>query len=109
MRVLFDHNTPAPLRYALTGCAVETMAERGWQELSNGKLLAAAEQAGFDVFFTADKGCVYQQNVTERALGVVVLSRGNWPDLKVNGPKILEAVRSCVKGQCVFVVCAPRE
>lgn len=47
MRIILDHNTPAPVRYWLIGHAVETAYERGWAELINGELLAAAEAAGF--------------------------------------------------------------
>ena len=61
MRVLFDHNTPAPLRYSLAGHKVETAFERGWAELTNGALLETAEVAGFDVMITTDKGIRYQQ------------------------------------------------
>lgn len=55
MRILLDHNTPAPLRYWLVGHQVETAYERGWAELTNGELLCAAEEAAFDVLITTDK------------------------------------------------------
>jgi hypothetical protein len=47
MRILFDQGTPVPLRDALTGHTVETTYERGWDRMSNGDLLTAAETAGF--------------------------------------------------------------
>ena len=56
MRMLFDHNTPLPLRYSLIGHEVATTAERGWERLTNGKLLEAAEAAAFKLLLTADKG-----------------------------------------------------
>ena len=56
MRVLFDHNTPVPLRYSLRNDTVATAGECGWDRLSNGNLLDAAERAGFDILLTADKG-----------------------------------------------------
>ena len=59
MRILLDHNTPAPLRYWLLGHQVETAYERGWAELTNGDLLRIAEEAGFDVMITTDKGIRY--------------------------------------------------
>jgi hypothetical protein len=52
MRILFDHNTPAPLRYSLNNYTVATTAECGWDRLTNGKLLDAAEKAGFDILLT---------------------------------------------------------
>jgi len=54
MLVLFDHSTPAPLRYALKAHTVVEAVERGWERLANGALLQEAEAAGFDVFITAD-------------------------------------------------------
>ena len=46
MRILFDHSTPRPLRGYLAGHDVDTAAEQGWAELSNGELLDSAEDAG---------------------------------------------------------------
>ncbi len=57
MRILFDQGTPVPLRELLGSHQVETAFERGWSTLTNGELLAAAEQEGFDVFLTAIACC----------------------------------------------------
>ncbi|HEY7338528.1 MAG TPA: hypothetical protein VH639_26815 [Bryobacteraceae bacterium] len=73
MRILLDHSTPAPLRYWLLGHNVETAYERGWAELTNGELLRAAEDDGFDAMITADKRIRYQQNLAGRRLALVVL------------------------------------
>ena len=42
----------------------------------NGDLLAAAEDAAFDVIVTSDKSIKYQQNLTNRKIALVVLSQG---------------------------------
>jgi hypothetical protein len=60
MLVLFDQSTPVRLRTALVGHRVETAAQRGWDTLTNGDLLEAAEDAGFEVFVTSDKNIRYQ-------------------------------------------------
>jgi hypothetical protein len=70
MRILLDHNTPAPLRYALRGHQVETAYERGWAELQNGDLIAETESAGFDLLITTDQGIRYQQNWADRSLAL---------------------------------------
>ncbi len=49
MRILFDQGTPVPLREALVGHVVETAYEHGWSDVSNGELLAVAEDASFDL------------------------------------------------------------
>ena len=61
MRILFDQGTPVPLRKILTSHQVETAFERGWSTLTNGELLAAAEQEGFEVFVTTDRNLQDQQ------------------------------------------------
>jgi len=48
MLVLFDHGTPRGLARALQGHTVKEARAQGWDTLSNGDLLNAAEKAGFD-------------------------------------------------------------
>jgi len=105
MRILFDHNVPLPLRHSLRSHAVETAGERGWQHLTNGELLDAAEAEGFDILLTADKGFQHQLNLKGRRTAVIILSRGNWPDVKVNIPMILVAIGNAKGGTSTLVVC----
>ena len=44
----------------------------------NGELLRAAEEAGFEVFLTTDKNLVYQQNLGNRKIAIVVLGKSRW-------------------------------
>ena len=96
---------PPPLRYSLGGYTTETTAERGWQRFTNGELLNAAEAAGFDILLTADKGFLHEQNLSQRRIAIVIMSRGNWPDVKVNISKILHALRTAEGGTCTLVDC----
>ncbi len=57
----------------LEGHTVSTAFRQGWDKLKNGELLAAAEQAGFDLFLTTDKNMRYQQNLSDRKIAIVVL------------------------------------
>jgi hypothetical protein len=70
----------------------------GWRELTNGDLLSAAEQAGFDVMLTADTNLRYQQNLSERRISIVVLSTNAWPSLRDHAEKIAEAVDAAMPG-----------
>ncbi len=72
MKVLFDHNVPRKLRRHLRVYAVRTAEEMDWNELVNGQLLRAAEDAGFDMMLTADQSIAYQQNLKGRKLALVV-------------------------------------
>lgn len=49
----------------------------GWAALTNGELLNAAEQAGFDVMLTADSNIKNQQNLAGRTVSVIVLRAPN--------------------------------
>jgi hypothetical protein len=94
MRILLDHNTPAPLRYASRGHQVETAYERGWAELQNGDLITEAESAGFDLLITTDQGIRYQQNWAARSLALLVLSTNDWTQLRRFKERIREVVDS---------------
>ena len=82
MKVLLDEDLPHKLRLALAGHEVLSVSYAGWAGLKNGTLLSAAEEAGFEVFLTADKSLPYQQNLKQRRIAIVVLSVQDWPFLK---------------------------
>ncbi len=83
---------------ALVAHIVETANERGWSELQNGDLIAAAEAAGFEVFVTTDRNLKYQQNLTGRRLAIVVLLTTSWPRLRQALPVVADAVDSATPG-----------
>jgi len=91
-RVLFDVNVPRPASRFLTRHTVQFADQRGWRELSNGDLLAAAEEAGFDVLLTADRNLQYQQNLTGRRIAIVALSTNQWATLRAHQDHIADAV-----------------
>jgi hypothetical protein len=55
MKILFDQGTPAPLRRALAEHEVETVFEKGWDQLKNGELLAIAMLNGYEVLVSTDQ------------------------------------------------------
>jgi hypothetical protein len=103
MLILFDHVTPAGIARFLKGHIVTKAKDLGWDRLSNGELLAKAEQAGFEVFVTADKNMRYQQNFTGRRIAIVVLSAPNWPIVKLRLEEIAAAVNAATTGSYVEV------
>lgn len=103
MRILLDHNVPVPPRHFLIGHEVETAYERGWAELTNGELLRAAEEAGFDAFLTTDQGIRYQQNLRERRLALVVLSTNDWTRIRGSTGAVVDAITRVVTGTVVEV------
>jgi hypothetical protein len=99
VRVLFDANTPAPLIRFLKKHQVTRADELGWQSLANGKLLAAAEEAGFDILVTCDQNMRYQQNLTGFRLSIVVLSTNHWPTLRLAGMRIASSIDFAQRGK----------
>ena len=97
MLILFDHGVPAPLLPHLIGHAVVRARGRGWERLSNGDLLAQAEQAGFEVFLTADKNIRYQQNLAGRKIAVIVLSTPQWPIVRLHVARIAAEVNAATQ------------
>jgi hypothetical protein len=98
MLVLFDHSTPAPLRFALKGHVIVEAVDRGWERLSNGALLREAEAAGFDLIVTADKNIPYQQNLTGRRIAIVVLGNAQWPVLRQHVERVVAIVNVAIPG-----------
>ena len=72
MRVLLDESLPRRLAREFSKAEVETVFDRGWSGLKNGKLLTQA-QSDFDCFVTADQNLQYQQNLVGFDIAVVVL------------------------------------
>ena len=98
MRVLFDQGTPVPLRNLLDSHHIETAYERGWSQLANGDLLAAAEQEGFEVFVTTDKNINSQQNLDRLPFAIVVLSSTSWPRIQTASDTVQLAVDAATPG-----------
>ncbi len=98
MVILFDHSVPRGVARALKGHVVTKAKDRGWSTLSNGSLLAAAEEAGFDLLVTADKNMRYQQNFTGRRIALIVLSTPQWPVVRLHLQRIAVAVDAATPG-----------
>jgi len=99
MRILFDQATRVPLRPFLVGHTVRTAAEEGWEKLSNGDLLRAVDEKGFNLLMTTDKNMPYQQNLAGRKIGVVVLSVQAWHQLRPYTQLVVDAVSAAKPGE----------
>jgi predicted nuclease of predicted toxin-antitoxin system len=101
VRILFDHCVPAPLRRVLRHHEVTLASEAGWQRLQNGRLIAAADEAGYDVLVSTDQNIRYQQSLTDRRIALLVLTTQNWPKLKPHAAKVATALDGIVPGSYV--------
>src|SRR5260370_12932856 len=73
MRVLLDECVPRKLKSTLTRYECRTVPEEGLAGKKNGELLSLAEDAGFDVFLTVDRGIEFQQNLQSRRIAVLLV------------------------------------
>jgi hypothetical protein len=103
MRVLFDNGIRRGVAAALSDHVVEEARSRGWDALTNGQLLDAAEAAGFEVFVTPDRNIRYQQNLLDRNIAIVVLGKARWKLIKNRVREIAKAVADAVPGNVVEV------
>lgn len=98
MKLLFDQGTPVPLRQYLKPHSVETAYARGWGNIRNGDLLSRAEAEGFDALVTTDQNIRYQQNLTGRKIGIVVLLTTSWPRIKKHTTEIALVINNLKQG-----------
>ena len=105
MRILLDEQLPRQLAPHLVGHDARTVHQEAWAGLKNGALLTRAEDAGFLVFLTGDQNLEFQQNISKRRLGVVVLCAVSnaLEDLLPLVPAGLTAIATVRPGQLIRV------
>lgn len=103
MRILLDQCTPIGIKRALGEHEVKTAAEQGWSTLLNGELLQVAENAGFEVFITADQNLVSQQNLRRLKLAITALNSTRWAGIEPQLDSIAIAVRNAQPGSYTLV------
>jgi len=105
VRLLLDEELPRHLARHLTGHQVRTVKQEGWAGVKNGVLLQRAEEAGVDVFVTADQNREVQQVLSRARLGVVVLAARilALEDLQPLVPAALAAIGRVGPGEVIRV------
>jgi hypothetical protein len=105
MRVLLDECVPRKLKGSLTGHECHTVPEEGMAGKRNGELLARAEEAGFDVFLSVDRGIEFQQNLQSRNIAVIIVRArsSRLADLLPLVPEILRRIDNLRPGEVIRV------
>jgi hypothetical protein len=99
MLILFDQGTPRGIARALSGHTVITAYARGWDKLTNGVLLNAAEEATVDLLLTTDRRIRHQQNLSGRKIAILVLTgTTKWSRVRLCLERILVAVDAATPG-----------
>ncbi len=101
MKILLDECVTKKLKPLLSAFDVITVAEMGFSGLKNGKLLAATQEASFDILLTIDKNMDYQQNISKFKLSVVVfdVKNSNIKYLQPLIPQLNQLIASIEKGK----------
>jgi hypothetical protein len=103
MKILFDQGTPLPLSRHLSGHTVETCVDRGWSQVQNGALLAAAESACFEMIVTTDQSLKYQHNLAGRTIAIVVLLSTSWRRMRPHLVRITQTIDAVKPGEYVEI------
>jgi predicted nuclease of predicted toxin-antitoxin system len=105
MRLLIDECIDERLRHRFPDHHCQTARYANLAGLKNGRLLEAAEDAGFDVLITVDQNIPDQQNLTRRRIAVLILCgpTNRLRDLTLLVPAAIFALASIRPGDCVKV------
>lgn len=105
MRILVDECVDERLRLLFPGHECETARFANLAGLKNGRLLEAAEEAGFDVLITVDQNIPDQQNLSRRKIALVILCgpTNRLRDLALLAPAAIAAMGSIGRGDVVRI------
>jgi predicted nuclease of predicted toxin-antitoxin system len=78
MKLLLDECLPLDFRHSFSDHEVHTVQWAGFKGKKNGDLLRSAEDAGYHVFLTVDRGIPHQWRSDDRGLSIILIrSRTN--------------------------------
>jgi predicted nuclease of predicted toxin-antitoxin system len=105
LKILLDNCVPLDFVRYLPGHEVTHCSRLGWEKLGNGKLLTAADDAGFPVMVTVDHSIQFQQNMAGRKVAVIYLrARKNKVDvLAPMGDLVLNAIDDLQPGTVLTI------
>ena len=105
MRLLIDECVDERLRLLFPGHDCQTARFASLAGLKNGRLLEAAEDAGFDVIITVDRNIPDQQNLAGRRISLIILCgpTNRLRDLELLAPAAVSALRSIGRGDVVRI------
>jgi predicted nuclease of predicted toxin-antitoxin system len=105
MKILIDECVPRKLKPLLRGHICRTASEAGFSGKKNGILLRLAEENGYDVLVTVDRGLETQQNLRGRKISVLILKgkSGRLKDLVPLVPDCLQALSNLAPGRVLKI------
>jgi hypothetical protein len=105
MKILVDECVDERLRLLFPGHECQTARFANLAGLKNGRLLEAAEAAGFDVLITVDQNIPDQQNLGGRRIALLILCgpSNRLRDLALLVPAAISAIDSIRAGDVVRI------
>ena len=105
MRLLIDECVDERLRLLFPGHDCQTARFANLAGLKNGRLLEAAEAAGFDILITVDQNLPDQQNLAGRGISLIILCgpTNRLRDLALLVPAAVSALHSIRRGEVVRI------
>ena len=105
MKLLVDECVDERLRLLFPGYECQTARFANLAGLKNGRLLEAAEAAGFEVLITVDQNIPDQQNLSGRRIALVILCgpTNRLRDLALLVPAAISAIGSIQAGDVVRI------
>jgi predicted nuclease of predicted toxin-antitoxin system len=105
VKILIDECIDERLRLLFPAHVCQTARFAKLAGFKNGRLLEAAEEAGFDVLITVDQNIPDQQNMSGRKIALVILrgSTNRLRDLTLLAPAAISAINSIAAGDVVRI------
>ncbi len=89
MKIIIDECVPHIVKKRLPERGIKTVQEMGWAGVKNGELIKLVEE-NFDIFVTSDKNLLYQQNLQDRTIAILLLPSNQVPVIENLLPQIDE-------------------
>jgi hypothetical protein len=104
-RVVLDENIDVRFAREIPHHDISTVRDEGWTGVANGKLLRLIEAAEFEVFVTADRNLEYQQTLSNRPFGTIVLfpERLKLDHLRPLIPPLVRAIQVVIAGEVLRI------
>jgi len=105
MKVLLDECIPRKFKRSLPGHECQTVPEAGFAGKTNGELIAIAEERGFEVLLTVDKGLAHEPNIAGRRIAILIVraKSNRLADLLPHASACIEQISSVRPGQIVRI------
>ena len=87
----------------VAGHTIYLCKDIGWGQLLNGRLLAAAEEAGYEVVVTADADMRKEQTFHGRKIAVIGFSKNNWRLIRPHAGECLYHINNARAGTFTLI------